>query len=1090
MTGPALQTEIQRVDQRRKDAIGQGLYLEATMLGVSLDLLKTAEAIDVVGGAFSEAQSSLHKLRTDAEDNAHRGGDPAMQRQILMDLPVGRLRAALSEFNMSAAGCIEKEDFLRRLGWTPANEPPTFYVPPPPKKDEPTIAFPKFITKDRKMPMKPYIPPSRVVEIEPQTKHTAPTPRKEGETLSADALSALPVTRLRKMCQDAGLSDHACLEKADFVALLSSPHAARLQSTAWPPTETADEERAAPVSAYKSKSFQRRQYWRKLKLRLQDMQSEHAELSPARRRSASWARTFEFAKVLLGEQLLTLRQATEEEPLVIWVLLASNAVEGELVERGFLDDMNWSDGTRTEVYVFGIDHVQEPRPQHCSHTPPVIRAASYDAMAELLTAQKPDLLVTFMPSTQQSCRDIVEGFNMETWLEQISEVPLIVTCRERPPEGKLRNLASTLGKKMLVPMARSAFSAVPASGSAFDDNGWFFIVQGLAVLDTVLDWKAAVEEELSGVPPLRSEIEPPPDTSKLSVAHFWGIVDIKYDSARPATQRVKVLETGDGRISKFSRDGGYIRQKREESFRIRQGAGPQKYTVVSTDKRLTHDLMEDAGYGDVVPRQVCFLRQYLPDLANQILRGLDLAEDATGEVVVLKLCNRSRGAGVLMVRVGELDSMLKTLLEPPKDLEEWMQRGLERLAKKASDLGLGDDPMEEQMRHWWSNESPCFVAERFFSSEPTVRDGKAYDGTMRVSFVLRHREGVPEPPSYKGYFEPHELEVEWLGGYWKLPKADLDNADIRDRSVSAARASGTAPVAPAQLHEVYAVIGDAMRDLFGGPEPDMKVLGKRYKEQPELHSYLFARLGMSSMKDPEKVKNKLEMAEEILYDCEDRHGQMMINSFLNRAWGIITIRTSGVHACSRDQWQEAETFFRKAVACVPTNANALFWLGMAALELGKLDEAIEKMNRSLLLDPDFKGPYVNLGVAYLKKGDYDKVIEISNAGLARHPQSPQCNYHLGVASYQQALEYRGGHAHSELAEISLHVAADMLRVARESEEAQKRVPVRTGRLESPWLDFDEEMVSEVESVIGGHSTNLRALRIPMHVGWRFLNWRT
>merc|ERR1712166_780072 len=75
------------------------------------------------------------------------------------------------------------------------------------------------------------------------------------------------------------------------------------------------------------------------------------------------------------------------------------------------------------------------------------------------------------------------------------------------------------------------------------------------------------------------------------------------------------------------------------------------------------------------------------------------------------------------------------------------------------------------------------------------------------------------------------------------------------------------------------------------------------------------------------------------------------------------------------------------------------------------------MNRSLLLDPDFRSPYVNLGVAYLRlanaafsNGDfaeenamYRKTIEVSKAGLSRFPQSPQCHYHIAIATCQLAI---------------------------------------------------------------------------------------
>merc|ERR1712151_960749 len=101
------------------------------------------------------------------------------------------------------------------------------------------------------------------------------------------------------------------------------------------------------------------------------------------------------------------------------------------------------------------------------------------------------------------------------------------------------------------------------------------------------------------------------------------------------------------------------------------------YQVISADKKLTHDLLEQAGYGHIVPKQGCFPRVYKPDLAKQVITQLGLRPDDT---VVLKLCNRSRAAGVMIVPCNELDEMLKDLLNPPEDLEAWFKDGLDRIS--------------------------------------------------------------------------------------------------------------------------------------------------------------------------------------------------------------------------------------------------------------------------------------------------------------------------------------------------------------------------------------------------------------------------
>lgn len=83
--------------------------------------------------------------------------------------------------------------------------------------------------------------------------------------------------------------------------------------------------------------------------------------------------------------------------------------------------------------------------------------------------------------------------------------------------------------------------------------------------------------------------------------------------------------------------------------------------------------------------------------------------------MVLKLCNRSRAAGVLIVSVSELEAVLEDVLEPPLELQAWFRPQLERIAHSAQ-LPVARDSHEEHVRHWWANESPSFVAAAWLRS--------------------------------------------------------------------------------------------------------------------------------------------------------------------------------------------------------------------------------------------------------------------------------------------------------------------------------------------------------------------------------------
>merc|ERR1719229_463154 len=108
--------------------------------------------------------------------------------------------------------------------------------------------------------------------------------------------------------------------------------------------------------------------------------------------------------------------------------------------------------------------------------------------------------------------------------------------------------------------------------------------------------------------------------------------------------------------------------------------------------------------------------------------------------------------------------MLHKLLNPPEDLEHWFLDHLSPLlAGPGVDVGCEESSFQEQQRHWWSNESPVFVAERWCTSVPCVSpEGQSFDGTIRVGFALRRKASEMLLAE-----TPEDLAVDWLGGYWK-----------------------------------------------------------------------------------------------------------------------------------------------------------------------------------------------------------------------------------------------------------------------------------------------------------------------------------
>ncbi|CAE7399578.1 unnamed protein product [Symbiodinium pilosum] len=915
------------------------------------------------------------------------------------------------------------------------------------------------------------------------------------------------------------------------------------------------------------------QYWESLEVLSQALRVEHAAAPPKERRAKSWARTLAFAQMTLGIRGYPMRPGAEDKPFVIWLLGATDEVEVSLAEQGFFKDVNWLDRARTKLYIIGenlLEHfvpedaekaarrLDDTGPSNASVTKedvasyivvysrvfvreqpavdakyvgdlfegtevrgreeggwlrldaasaalctrvrqrhtggpawvlihggqlglgtflqkkqqgeimmerqegdprllPGIRTACYEEIGELVQTEPPDLIALLMPNFMRTdVEDPPQGYVPDQVLDLLPrEAVVVFSSRFELQEKVLQGVVSDL----VLPQIRCPFSAGAGDPHVhYDDNGWIFATRASAM--------SRILRHAPSPSTLREN-----GKGKVKTL-FWGIVDLKYDAFKPVLDRIQVLETGDGRISKFSGDGAPIQKTFEAQYHLEEeDVELQTYNFISKDKKLTHDLFDVTGFAHVIPTQVCFPRVYYAGIASHIAAELGVTEN---DLVVLKLCNRSRAAGVLIAPVHELDEVLQDILEPPEDLEAWFRPRLQHLAGAAGDL-VTKDSYEEHVRHWWANESPSFVAAAWTAAGSGASES----------------------------LTPEDIQVDWLGGYWKLPHADMTSDHVRERLISQAK-TGTAIVKRYILTEVYAVLGPALQQLFGAAEFTPERLKEQYKSQPELAAYLTARRAMT-MSTPEQRLRDLRDVEASIARFTSSPAKSCVASFVHRAHGVLLARGS-----APDRWRDAQEHFAKALDSFPSNSNALFLLGMAALEMGLLESAVELMNKSLLLDPDFRAPYVNLGVAYLRQAAqisensqrqedlYLRVIEVSESCLARHPASPQCQYHIGVACTQLALMLQahatnGGHL--RFREYRSR-ARSGLEEARSSPEAHRRLndwqeaqaKGKPKKQQAPWLAVDDKMLQAMEvDMIRGQT--LKSIKLPDFIGWRLPFWR-
>jgi len=796
----------------------------------------------------------------------------------------------------------------------------------------------------------------------------------------------------------------------------------------------------------------------------------HLALPPLERRWRSGPRTIAYVEALLRPVLL---DGTRIASRVVWILGARDVLEGECAKRGYFEESgSFVEGEGVmSIYLIG-DSLMLSRP--CGHHVRVY-SRTWTHLREGALPE-PTFVVCF-----NSGLGNLEADAAALWLPRLADLfvllpdvrapPVVLTCRCEAEVRGERAAMVALGVKALMPTAdprhmRNLYSSSAADPNVvYDDNGWFVALDGSSV---DIAWLSAIahdagrfcEEAKSHLNDnIDSETGEGGEGAEHRPAAFWGILDLKYDSGKSFEARVKILETGDGRASRFSGHGAVIKETVKRDLKLVDRL--RSRAVMVENKKLTHDLIRDSGFDHLQPRQKAYLRLYSPDLVQRIQLELRLKES---DICVLKLCNRQRGAGIVPIKVSVLDEALHNLLKLPQHVPDWLDAQHKEWSQR---VVWGS--FEEHLRHWWSNECPCFVVEELCHSQPLFLscegdDSQPFDGTMRVGFTLHSQIEVETP--FSALFRPGSFRLQWLGGYWKLPIEDMSSPNLRDRIVSVAK-RGTAPVAATELHDVYATLANVVQHIFDSSHDfSCKGLTARYADCPQLGAFIAARHACSHRnKDREKCGKLLELARQAVRKQSGPPSDFVC-SYIERHFGV----TEALYG----NWKGAYPWFKKSLETMPTNATTIYFLGMYQLETGKPELALDDIDRSLLLDPDFKAPYVNRAVAWLRLRQYERAAKSAEAGLARHPGVPQLLFNLGTAKFGAACKE----------EQSSGCLATELR--RQALEMLERARNCRGR-EMPWGEREDRIVARLQE--GSSSLLVWPDEEMPRDGWRYFAWR-
>jgi Flp pilus assembly protein TadD len=125
----------------------------------------------------------------------------------------------------------------------------------------------------------------------------------------------------------------------------------------------------------------------------------------------------------------------------------------------------------------------------------------------------------------------------------------------------------------------------------------------------------------------------------------------------------------------------------------------------------------------------------------------------------------------------------------------------------------------------------------------------------------------------------------------------------------------------------------------------------------------------------------------------------VLPTFIADDWRLFYQR--GVAYERMDQWPEAETDFRRALALSPDQPDVLNYLGYSWIDRGEnYLEALDMIQRAVQQRPDSGYIIDSLGWAYFKLGNYESAVETLEQAAELTPSHPEVLEHLGDAYWR------------------------------------------------------------------------------------------
>lgn len=136
-------------------------------------------------------------------------------------------------------------------------------------------------------------------------------------------------------------------------------------------------------------------------------------------------------------------------------------------------------------------------------------------------------------------------------------------------------------------------------------------------------------------------------------------------------------------------------------------------------------------------------------------------------------------------------------------------------------------------------------------------------------------------------------------------------------------------------------------------------------------------------------KGDLDRAESEFQGVLDKAAQVHGDAAKDKETSLRALSGLGELALTRGDFTAAQESFRKALEISPEDAAAAYNVGEIFFSNQKIDEAITYFELAARIRKDWPKAYHRLGLAYLNKGDFDKALENLRKFIELDPENPE-----------------------------------------------------------------------------------------------------